>query len=318
MRGGEGGWIVYSQNKRYYECFLYVGMIPIAESSVSLPVCRKHVAFIFTFTVLDHHNVMKNKGEKMEKKLKRINRARSELLAFGKFRKKREPLLPSSTKNRNRRTGNLYYQQGVSEMIAFENDLDYRKILEVYDACFQDLHDNYLLKGKLYIMETLLSGFIQAGLQVEKVGYYIDHEFYEDTGEGFLLVEKRFLVGTAFLERLSESDILGYLHDREWTDIDVVLLSVESEKPAWFALDKSKCWPASWSDILCERVPDLDEPDEYWLYMEDPEPYEHLGEEEEDDYEGAKAFSQDQPIAPELETKSEPEKTDPCQNDRSS
>jgi len=43
--------------------------------------CRKHVAFIFTFTVLNHHNVMKNKGEKMEKKLKRISRARSELLA---------------------------------------------------------------------------------------------------------------------------------------------------------------------------------------------------------------------------------------------
>jgi hypothetical protein len=210
---------------------------------------------------------MKNKGEKMEKKLKRINRARSELLAFGKFRKKREHLLPSSTKNRNRRMGNLYYQQGDSEMIAFENDLDYRKILEVYDACFQNLHDNFLLKSKLYIMETLLSGFIQAGLEVEKVGCTREMKFCEDSGEGFLLVENRFLVGTAFLERLSGSEILRYLNNCDWIDIDVVFLSVRSENPDWLALDKSLLLPASWEDISWEDIPDLDEPDEYWLYM---------------------------------------------------
>jgi hypothetical protein len=112
-------------------------------------------------------------------------------------------------------------------------------------------------------METLFSGLIQAGLQVEQVGYFRDGEFNEERGEGFLLVENRFLVGTALLERLSDSDVQGYLYDHGWTDVDVVLLGVQCKKPAFLALDKSKCWPASWSVIFSEHVPDLDEPFEY-------------------------------------------------------
>jgi hypothetical protein len=260
---------------------------------------------------------MKNKGEKMEKKLKRINRARSELLAFGKFRKNREHLLGSCTKNRNRKTGNLYYQQGDSGRIAFENDLEYRKILEVYDACFQDLHDKFLLKGKLYIMETLLSGFIQAGLEVEKVGCTREMKFCEDSGDGFLLVEGKILVGTAFLDRLSGSEILRYLNNCDWTDIDVVFLSVRSENPEWLALDKSLLLPASWEDISWEDIPDLDEPDEYWLYMASSKVSDPLAPEEDGFHEKAGLCfpKQDQPTASETEAMSERDKTDTGQTD---
>jgi hypothetical protein len=47
--------------------------------------------------------------------------------------------------------------------------------------------------------------------------------------------------------------------------------------------------------------------------LRDPEAYDRLGEEEEDDYEEAESFTQDQSTAPETEAKLEQDKTDPGQ-----
>jgi hypothetical protein len=122
------------------------------------------------------------------------------------------------------------------------------------------------------MMGGLFSALVRAGMKVERVGDFRDDPFDDALDEGFFLVEDRFLVGTAFLQHLSRSDIRVYLYDRSWTGIHVVLVSFESDKPAWFSLDKS--WPEpTFEELIHEQIKDLDEPDEYWLYMSDPEAY---------------------------------------------
>ena len=170
-------------------------------------------------------------------------------------------------------------------MTTFRNDPDYRKLLRVYRSCFQEIHeqvqkiDEQFLQGKplnvdpkSYRMNALCSALVQAGIKFEKVGDYKDKPFSDESGEGFFLVEGKFLVGTAFLQLLSDDEIRVYLYDRSWTGMHVVLLNFQSEQPDWYSLDKS--WPEpTFIETMRERVKDLDEPDEYWLYMSDPEAY---------------------------------------------
>jgi hypothetical protein len=181
-------------------------------------------------------------------------------------------------------------------MTTFRNDPDYRKLLKVYRACFQETHAQVMelhhqaCKGpidedpKLVMMNALVSALVQAGIKFEKVGDRQGDPFNEEWGEGFFLVEDRFLVGTAFLQRLREDEIRVYLYDRSWTGIQVVLLNFLSEEPDWFSLDRS--WPEpTFEEIFHESIDSLDEPDEYWLYMADPEAYDRLLDEELEDEE---------------------------------